>query len=140
MAIYENLLEELNKTKRFKQVLREGDSKASEVSDLLILKTTVVKYTAGSETRRAVTTVSGATKLTVQSQLITRDGKILLDRSVKGTFGSSAAISALRTIWRAISPKGSSSRIVIDARRASVTPADEHDRPSVAGNSSGGRP
>ena len=30
VAIYENLLEELNKTKRFKHVLREGDSKASE--------------------------------------------------------------------------------------------------------------
>ena len=26
VAIYENLLEELNKTKRFKQVLREGDT------------------------------------------------------------------------------------------------------------------
>ena len=71
VAIYENLLDELNKTKRFKQVLREGDSKASGVPNLLILKTTVVKYTRGSETQRAVTTVSGATKLTVQSQLLT---------------------------------------------------------------------
>jgi len=91
VAIYENLLEELNKTKRFKQVLREGDSKASEIPDLLILKTTVVKYTPGSETQRAVTTVSGSTKLTVQSQLLTRDGKILLERTVNGNvrfFGS----------------------------------------------------
>jgi len=91
VAIYENLLEELNKTKRFKQVLRAGDSKASELPDLLILKTTVVKYTPGSETQRAVTTVSGATKLTVRSQLITRDGKIVLDRTVQGNvlfFGS----------------------------------------------------
>ena len=91
VAIYENLLEELNKTKRFKQVLREGDSKASEIPDLLILKTTVVKYTAGSETQRAVTTVSGATKLTVRSQLVTRDGKIVLDSTVNGNvrfFGS----------------------------------------------------
>jgi hypothetical protein len=68
IAIYENLAEELKKTKRFKYVLREGDSNAGSTSDLLILKTTVVKYTAGSETQRAVTTVSGATKLTVQSQ------------------------------------------------------------------------
>jgi len=91
VAIYENLLEELNKTKRFKYVLREGDSKASEVSDLLILKTMVVKYTPGSETQRAVTTVSGATKLTVRSQLLTRDGRIVLDRTVQGNvrfFGS----------------------------------------------------
>src|ERR1700757_1857231 len=91
IAIYENLAEELNKTKRFKYVLRKGDSNAGSTSDLLILKTTVVKYTAGSETQRAVTTVSGATKLTVQSQLMTRDGKIVLDRTVQGNvrfFGS----------------------------------------------------
>ena len=51
----------------------------------------VVKYAPGSETQRAVTTVSGATKLTVRSQLITRDGKIVLDRTVQGNvrfFGS----------------------------------------------------
>jgi hypothetical protein len=91
VAIYENLLEELNKTKRFKSVLREGDSKASEISDLLILKTMVVKYTPGSETQRAVTTVSGATKLTVRSQLVTREGRIVLERTVNGNvrfFGS----------------------------------------------------
>src|SRR5437588_1519015 len=52
IAIYENLLEELKKTKRFKYVLREGDRKASEILDSLILKTMVVKYTPGSETQR----------------------------------------------------------------------------------------
>ncbi len=31
VATYENLLDELNKTRRFKQVVREGDRKASEV-------------------------------------------------------------------------------------------------------------
>ena len=91
VAIYENLLEELNKTKRFKYVLREGDSKASDTPDLLILKTMVVKYTPGSETQRAVTTVSGATKLTVRSQLLTREGRIVLESTVNGNvlfFGS----------------------------------------------------
>jgi hypothetical protein len=91
VAIYENLLEELNKTKRFKYVLRDGDSKASEIPDLLILKTMVVKYTAGSETQRAVTTVSGATKLTVRSQLVTREGRIVQESTVNGNvlfFGS----------------------------------------------------
>jgi hypothetical protein len=91
VAIYENLLEELNKTKRFKYVLRDGDSKASEIPDLLILKTMVVKYTAGSETQRAVTTVSGATKLTVRSQLVTHEGRIVLESAVNGNvrfFGS----------------------------------------------------
>jgi hypothetical protein len=91
VAIYENLLEELNKTKQFKQVFRDGDRKANEVPNLLVLKTTIEKYTPGSETRRAVTTVSGATKLTVRSQLLTREGKIALERTVNGDvrfFGS----------------------------------------------------
>lgn len=84
IAIYESLLDEMSKTKRFKQVLRDGDRNAGDVSDLLILKTTVEKYTPGSETRRAVTTVSGATKLTVHSQLCKRDGRVILERTVSG--------------------------------------------------------
>ncbi|MFZ0772807.1 MAG: hypothetical protein WCA49_19405 [Candidatus Sulfotelmatobacter sp.] len=115
VAIYENLLEELNKTKRFNSVLREGDSNASAIPDLLILKTMVVKYTPGSETKRAVTTVSGATKLTVQSQLITRGGKIVLDRTVQGNvrfFGSNlrATHNLARNIAKVIkqsAPQGS---------------------------------
>jgi len=84
IAIYENLLDELTKTKRFKQVFRSGDHSANDVSDLLILKTTVQKYTPGSETRRAVTTVSGATKLNVRTQLCTRDGNVILEKVVDG--------------------------------------------------------
>jgi hypothetical protein len=84
IAIYESLIHELNKTKQFNQVLRDGDRNASAVSNLLILKTTVKKYTPGSETRRAVTTVSGATKLTVQSQLCRPDGQVILDRTING--------------------------------------------------------
>jgi len=91
IAIYENLLDQLGKTKTFKHVYRSGDSNASNIADLLILKTTVEKYTAGSETRRAVTTVSGATKLKVRTQLCTRDGRVVLERVVNGNvrfFGS----------------------------------------------------
>jgi hypothetical protein len=84
VAIYENLLDEMAKTKRFKQVFRSGDHHAADVPDLLILKTTVQKYTAGSETRRTVTTVSGATKLKVSSQLTTKDGKVVLEKVVDG--------------------------------------------------------
>ena len=84
IAIYESLLEQLGKTKRFKQVLRDGDRNAGDVADLLILKTTIQKYTPGSETRRAVTTVSGATKLTVRSQLCQRDGHVVIERTING--------------------------------------------------------
>jgi hypothetical protein len=83
-AIYENLLREMDKSKLFNNVLRSGDRKANDVSGLLVLKTTVEKYSAGSETRRAVTTVSGATKLKVHIQLVTSHGDALLDRTVEG--------------------------------------------------------
>jgi hypothetical protein len=84
VAIYENLIVELTKTKRFQQVFRTGDHHASEVPNLLILKTTVQKYSPGSETKRAVTTVSGATKLNVRSQLCNSDGKVILEKVVDG--------------------------------------------------------
>jgi hypothetical protein len=66
-AIYENLVDELGKTKQFQQVYRDSDRTTSAVPNLLILKTTVQKYTAGSETRRAVTTVSGCALAGVRS-------------------------------------------------------------------------
>lgn len=118
IAIYESLLNELSKTRRFKQVLRDGDHNASAVSDLLILKTTVEKYTAGSETKRAVTTVAGATKLTVRSQLCSRDGQVILDQTVNGNvrfFGSNLrathnlAHNVAKTIKQASLPEPSSS-------------------------------
>jgi hypothetical protein len=83
-AIYENLLQELTKTKQFKQVFRSGDRNAQEVRRLLILKTTVQAYTPGSETKRAVTTVSGATKLNVRIQLSTREGHLVQEHVVEG--------------------------------------------------------
>jgi uncharacterized protein YfcZ (UPF0381/DUF406 family) len=91
IAIYENLLHEINKTSRFKQVFRSGDRDASAAANLLILKTAVQKYSAGSETKRAVTTVTGATKLNVRTQLCTRDGKVIVERVINGNvrfFGS----------------------------------------------------
>lgn len=84
IAIYENLLQELAKRKQFKQVLRSGDRNADGVPDLLILKTTVESFTEGSETRRAVTTISGATKLKVRSELCTREGQIVVERELNG--------------------------------------------------------
>lgn len=84
MAIYEQLVDELVKQKQFNQVFRAGDKNAEGVPNLLILKTTMRKYSAGNETQRAVTTVTGATKLNVRSQLFTRDGKLVLEYFVDG--------------------------------------------------------
>jgi hypothetical protein len=84
VAIYENLIVELAKTKHFQQVYRTGDHHATEVPNLLTLKTTVQKYSPGNETTRAVTTVAGATKLNVRSQLVASDGKVVLEKVVDG--------------------------------------------------------
>lgn len=84
VAIFENLVEEVKKTNQFQQVLRSGNRGAREVPNLLVLEITVESYTPGSETRRAVTTVSGATKLKVRSQLLTREGAVVQERTVDG--------------------------------------------------------
>ena len=83
-AIYENLLRELSKSKQFKDVFRSGNRNANDASDVLVLKTVVEKYSRGSETQRAVTTITGATKLKVHFQLITRTGFVVLERTVEG--------------------------------------------------------
>jgi hypothetical protein len=106
-AIYENLVQELSKSKRFRDVLRDRDHKASDATDLLVLQTTVEKYTPGSETRRAVTTITGWTKVKVRTQLSTRDGKVVLDRTVSGNvrfFGSNfrATHNLARNIAKAV--------------------------------------
>ncbi len=84
VAIYEHLLDEVAKVNKFDKVFRSGDHKASEAPALLILKTTILKYVPGSETRRAVTTVSGATKIRVRFELCTRGGQILTERVADG--------------------------------------------------------
>jgi hypothetical protein len=106
-ALHKNLLTELAKTKRFKQVLLSGDGNAREARDLLILKMTVQEYAAGSDTRRAVlndagllggltglflrfwgwTMASGANKLNARVQLYTREGQLVLDNVVEGDVG-----------------------------------------------------
>lgn len=106
-AIYENLIDELGKSKEFKQVFRSGDRNASNLSDLLVLRTTVQAYTPGSETKRAVTTVTGATKLKVRSQLMTRDGQMVMERTLDGSvhfFGSNLRVThnLARNIAKAI--------------------------------------
>jgi hypothetical protein len=138
IAIYENLVEELNKTKQFQQVFRYGDLKAGEVPNVLVLKTTVEKYTPGSETRRAVTTVSGATKLTVRSQLLTREGKVVLQRAVNGGvrfFGSNlrATHNLARNIAKAIkqsswSGSGQPTAILTGQLRGTPTGNDERSK------------
>lgn len=106
-ALHKNLLRELAKTKRFKQVLFNDGRDAGELPDLLVLKMTVQEYASGSEDRWATlddtgllgevsgvflrflgwTTASGVTKLNAHIQLYTREGHLVLDDLVEGGDG-----------------------------------------------------
>jgi len=110
VAIYENLLVELAKTKQFKQVFRGGDRNASG-PEVLLLKTTVQKYTPGSETRRAVTTVGGATKLMSEASSVRGKVRWLLNASSTVMSAFSVAICELPITWHAMWPRLSKSRI-----------------------------
>jgi hypothetical protein len=85
MAIYERLVEEIGKTNKFQQVFRSGDRRATDVPNLLTLTTTLEKFERGSQTKRAVTTVAGATKVTVVVQLTSRDEHIKVSKKAEGT-------------------------------------------------------
>jgi hypothetical protein len=85
MAIYEKLIEEIGKTNKFQQVFRSGDRRATDVPNLLILTTKLEKFERGSQTKRAVTTVAGATKVTVVVQLTSRDEHIKVSKKAEGT-------------------------------------------------------
>jgi len=85
MAIYENLITQLVKTDKFQQVFRKGDRQAEGVPNLLVLHMTLLKFDRGSQTKREVTTVAGATKIKVILKVSTRDGNALVEKDVQGT-------------------------------------------------------
>jgi hypothetical protein len=113
-ATYENLLKELAKSKQFKRVFRSGDRNTNDASGVLILKTFVEKYSPGSETRRAVTTIAGATKLKVRIQLLTGDSHVVLEHTVDGNVRflgdnlgatNKVAHNAVKTLKRSLLPQ-----------------------------------
>src|SRR3954466_3234510 len=83
-AIYENLIDQLTKSGKFLQVLRSGDKRAANMPNVLTLKTTVEKFEEGSETKRAVTTVTGSTKVFVHMAAAGADGKAIAEKDVQG--------------------------------------------------------
>jgi hypothetical protein len=83
VALYENLIRQLEK-QGFSHVYRDGDRNAASVTDLVVVHSTVRGFKAGSEKARQVTTVSGATSITVHCQFTRPDGTSLLERDVAG--------------------------------------------------------
>jgi hypothetical protein len=84
IALYENLIEQLNQTYKFEHVYRDGDHNAAATPDLIILHCTVTGFKQGSARARQVTTVAGASDIKVHVQFADKSGKSLLEKDVDG--------------------------------------------------------
>jgi hypothetical protein len=84
VALYEDLIQQLQKKGGFQHVYREGDRNAANAADLVVLHSTVRGFKQGSEQKRQLTTVAGATSIDVHCQFTDKDGKSLLERDIKG--------------------------------------------------------
>ena len=84
VAVYENLVAQVEKANKFQHVYRSGNRNASSSADLVILHTTAEAYKKGSEKEREVTTVAGATSIKIKAQFTDRNGKVLLEKELEG--------------------------------------------------------
>ena len=84
IAIYENLLAQIKKTGKFQHIYRSGDTDAANAPDLVTLHTKAQRFTKGSQKKREVTTVAGATSLTLRVQITDHAGQMIVDRDVQG--------------------------------------------------------
>jgi hypothetical protein len=83
-SMYEHLIELVRQSGTFQKVFRGGDHEADGIPDLVTLHTKVEKFTQGSQTKRELTTVMGATKVDVSATVTTRDARTVLDQKVTG--------------------------------------------------------
>jgi hypothetical protein len=83
VALYENLVRQLEK-RGFQHVYRDGDSNAAAVANVVVLHSTVRRFKAGSEKAREVTTVAGATSISIYCQFTNSEGQPLLEKDVTG--------------------------------------------------------
>jgi len=84
ISLYENLVRQLEKQGGFEHVYRDGDRRAKDAPDLVILHSTVRGFKEGSERTRRVTTVAGATSITIHCEFKNPDGKVVLEQDVNG--------------------------------------------------------
>ena len=84
LALYENLIEQMRKANKFQHVYRDGDTAAANATDLVILHSNVYGFTKGSEGKRQVTTVAGATQIKVHCLFMDKAGKSELAQDVTG--------------------------------------------------------
>ena len=84
ISVYENVILQLVKTKKFQHVYRSGDRTAADAPDLVVLHLIPEGFKAGSQKEREVITIAGATSIKVKVQFTSRDGKVLLEKDVEG--------------------------------------------------------
>jgi hypothetical protein len=84
VALYENLVQQLQKKGRFEHVYRDGDRNAAGRPGTVVLHSTVKGFKQGSERERQVTTVAGATSIRVHCRFSDAEGHTLLERDIKG--------------------------------------------------------
>jgi hypothetical protein len=84
VSLYENLIQQLQKKSGFQHIYREGDRNSTDAANRIVLHSTVRGFKKGSEMARDVTTVAGATSITVHCEFTDQDGQVLLARDVKG--------------------------------------------------------
>ena len=83
-AIYERLIERVRKDGSFQKVYRSGDREASNVADLVTLRTKIGRFKEGSELQRELTTVTGGTTVDVVATVAGRDGHVLFESDLSG--------------------------------------------------------
>lgn len=91
VSLYENLIDQLQKRAVFQSVYRDGNQNAKTATNLITLQCKVVKFNKGSETLRQVTTIAGASSITLRCQFLDKTGSSLLERDITGKvrfFGS----------------------------------------------------
>jgi hypothetical protein len=84
VAIYERILSQVPTKKTAPPIYRAGDRRAAAANDLAVIHLSVTKFSKGSQTAREVTTVAGATKITVHLRLTDRSGNQLFAQEVSG--------------------------------------------------------
>lgn len=84
VAVYENLITQIEKTGKFQHVYRSGDKDASAAPDLVTLRMTAQAFKKGSQKKREVTTVAGSSSITLKVQITDHAGQTLVDRDVQG--------------------------------------------------------
>jgi hypothetical protein len=95
-ATYELLIQRVRHDGKFKKVFRSGDREADAIPDLVVLRAKVSRYKEGSQLKRELTSVSGATTVDVTTTVSARDGRVLLNQTLSGNvrfFGENLGVS-----------------------------------------------